>query len=129
MATKRFLRLENKLGSFPEMKQQYVDFITEYIELGHCKVISEIDDRETNFMPHHCVLKPTSSTTRLRVVFDASAQPSTGVSLNDMLMIGPVIQDDLFSIILRFRTLKYVFTADISKMYRQVGELGVKRTT
>lgn len=35
-------------------------------------------------------------------------------------MIGPTVQQDLFSIILRIRMYKYVFTADIIKMYRQV---------
>lgn len=56
----------------------------------------------------------------MRVVFDASAKSSTNVSLNDLLMVGPVVQDDLFAIIMRFRTFKYAFTADLSKMYRQV---------
>ncbi|XP_063991168.1 uncharacterized protein LOC135169799 [Diachasmimorpha longicaudata] len=34
-------------------------------------------------------------------------------------MIGPTIQDDLFSLVLRFRFHKYVLTGDIEKMYRQ----------
>lgn len=94
-AIRRFERLENRLNACPEIKKQYIDFINEYIELGHCKVLIEIDhndsDGETYVMPHKCVLKPTSSTTRLRVVFDPSPKTTTGVSLNDMLMIGPAI--------------------------------------
>lgn len=35
-------------------------------------------------------------------------------------MAGPTIQQDLFSILTRFRLHKYVITADIEKMYRQV---------
>lgn len=35
-------------------------------------------------------------------------------------MVGPTVQQDLLSIILRFRTFKFVFTADITKMYRQI---------
>jgi hypothetical protein len=39
---------------------------------------------------------------------------------HDNLLGGPVIQDDLFSILIRFRTHRYVITADIEKMYRQI---------
>ena len=34
--------------------------------------------------------------------------------------MGPTIQQDLYSIVLRFRTYQIAFTADIAKMYRQV---------
>ena len=40
--------------------------------------------------------------------------------MNDMLMVGPTIQQDLISIELRFRLHMYAMTADISKMYRQI---------
>lgn len=72
------------------------------------------------YLPHHCVLKTTSETTKLRVVFDGSCRSTSGVSLNDVLVVGPTVQQDLFSIILRFRTFKIAFTADITKMYRQI---------
>jgi hypothetical protein len=42
------------------------------------------------------------------------------VSLNDLLMTGPKIQDDLFDIIQRFRLHRIVMSADIAKMYRQI---------
>ncbi|XP_071044156.1 uncharacterized protein [Parasteatoda tepidariorum] len=66
------------------------------------------------------VLKPDSKTTKLRVVFDASAKTTNGCSLNDLLCKGGVIQDELFSIMLRFRKHIYAFTADIEKMFRQI---------
>ncbi|XP_077278038.1 uncharacterized protein LOC143906111 [Temnothorax americanus] len=72
------------------------------------------------YMPHHAVIKDSSHTTKVRVVFDASAKTSNGISLNDTLMVGPTIQDKLFSHLIRFRTYNYVITADIEKMYRQV---------
>lgn len=71
-------------------------------------------------MPHHAVIKQASNTTKLRVVFDASAKTNNGVSLNDVLMAGPSIQKGLFAHLIRFRTYNYVITADIEKMYRQV---------
>lgn len=71
------------------------------------------------YIPHHCILKD-STTTKLRIVFDASSRSSSGISLNDAMLAGPVVQTDLFIILLRFRSFRYALTADIEKMYRQV---------
>lgn len=121
-AEKRFYALERRLERAPEMKKMYVDFINEYLSLGHCRVVNEVDSSTDGayYLPHHCVVKLDSSTTKLRVVFDASAKSTTDVSLNDVMMIGPTVQDSLFDIVLRFRMYKYAFTADVSKLYRQV---------
>lgn len=66
------------------------------------------------------MLREDSSTTKLRTVFDCSAVTSTGKSLNDIQHIGPTVQDDLLTILIRFRQYKFVVTSDIEKMYRQV---------
>uniref|UniRef100_A0A182PX52 Peptidase aspartic putative domain-containing protein n=1 Tax=Anopheles epiroticus TaxID=199890 RepID=A0A182PX52_9DIPT len=65
-------------------------------------------------IPHSCVIKPDSTTTKLRVVFDASAR-----SIKVLQAVGPVIQPDLIHIWLEFRTHTVVATADIIKMYGQ----------
>lgn len=70
-------------------------------------------------IPHHSVLRLQSSTTKLRVVFDASARTSTNISLNEILMVGPTIQQELVITILSFRLHKFGLSADICKMYRQ----------
>ncbi|GBM40967.1 hypothetical protein AVEN_250296-1 [Araneus ventricosus] len=72
------------------------------------------------FLPHQGVLRPSSITTKFRVVFDASAKTTNGFSLNDLLCAGGVLQDDLFSILIRFRKHQYAFTEDISEMFRQI---------
>ena len=54
------------------------------------------------------------------MVFDDSVKTRNGLSLNDVLMNGPTIQDKLFEHLLRFRTYVYVLIADIEKMYRQI---------
>ncbi|XP_062704584.1 uncharacterized protein LOC134286901 [Aedes albopictus] len=124
IATRRFLTLERRLNANPQLKQAYSDFIEEYHRLGHMEDVTDSEDLETNalsyYLPHHCVVRPDSLTTKLRVVFDASCATSTGVSLNDGLMVGPVVQDDLVSITLRFRMSRYAIVSDIEKMYRQI---------
>ncbi|XP_062714255.1 uncharacterized protein LOC134291019 [Aedes albopictus] len=121
IATKRFLALERRLEANPELKTQYHQFIREYEQLGHMKQVgSEDPDFPIYFLPHHAVLKLDSTTTKLRVVFDASCKTSTGVSLNDALMVGPVVQDDLLAIQLRFRLHRIAVVADVEKMYRMI---------
>ncbi|XP_029054823.2 uncharacterized protein LOC114882114 [Osmia bicornis bicornis] len=117
-ALNRFLSLERKFKRDPELKREYSDVIKEYLDLGH---MSEVESRDTEgfYLPHYAVIKPTSTTTKVRVVFDGSAKSSTGLSLNDTLMTGPTIQDDIFALLIRFRTHAYVLTGDIEKMYRQ----------
>lgn len=115
--------LENRFKRDPNLRDQYVQFMDEYLQLGHMKLVTDkkqIADQYTYYIPHHAVYKESSTTTKLRVVFNASKATSTGISLNDKLLVGPTVQDDLTSILMRFRTHKYALTADIAKMYRQI---------
>lgn len=124
IATRRFLALERRLSSNPTVKSAYTAFMNEYKELQHMTEVSETNEATTSsssyYLPHHCIVRPDSTTTKLRVVFDASCASESGTSLNDALMIGPTIQDDLVTILLRFRMPKFAMVADIEKMYRQI---------
>lgn len=51
-------------------------------------------------------------------MFDASCKTTSGYSLNDTLLVGPIVQEDLLTIILRFRTYAIAIVADVEKMYR-----------
>ncbi|XP_036148476.1 uncharacterized protein LOC118647531 [Monomorium pharaonis] len=119
-AQKRFYA-ERRLQKDSNLKMKYTQFLKKYIELGHMERVEDSMVTEPGYyLPHHPVLKDASQTTKCRVVFDASCKTSTGVSLNDALMVGPVLQPELLDIILRFRTWQFVVTADVEKMYRQV---------
>jgi hypothetical protein len=109
MALKRFNSVEKRLNQNPPLKCDYTHFINEYLHLEHMILVSPYVPEDNNhvnqyFLPHHAVINELSSTTRVRVVFDGSAKTTTGISLNDMLMVGPTVQQDLFSIITRLRT-------------------------
>ena len=72
------------------------------------------------YAPHYCVFKDSRTTTKLRVVFDASAKTTFRISLNDKVMLGPTVQKDLFSIVTCFQMHQVKLSADIAKMYHHV---------
>ena len=125
IALKRFKVLEQKLSANPELITDYVNFMREYEALDHMQQAPNIPSEGQRFyyMPHHAVLKQQSTTTRTRVVFDASCQSDNGVSLNATLCVGPTVQQDLLSIVTRFLTHQVALTADVAKVYRQMKEI------
>ncbi|XP_073944720.1 uncharacterized protein [Choristoneura fumiferana] len=122
IATKRFMQLEKRFAKDPQLKTRYSDVIKEYLELGHMERVSEEDKLKPDavYLPHHAVIREDKTTSKLRVVFDASCPGSNGVSLNQDLLVGPTLQPDLRHIILKWRLHPICLVADIVKMYRQV---------
>jgi hypothetical protein len=93
----------------------------EYKDLGHMEPVTSQEVKDLRYyLPQHPVFKETSSTTKTRIVFDGGAKTSNGLSLNDTLQVGATVQQDLYSIVLRFRTHQVCITADIAKMYCQI---------
>ncbi|XP_058448668.1 uncharacterized protein LOC131428639 [Malaya genurostris] len=120
IATKRLEQIERKLAKNHQLKGQYHFFLREYLEAGHMSLAKTPAPVGSVYLPHHCVLKESSTTTKCRVVFDASAKTTSSKSLNDVLMSGPVLQDSLIDILLRFRFPVIALTGDIQQMYRMV---------
>lgn len=130
MASNRFFQLHRRLQRNEELKNRYSAAIQEYFDLNqivpasssegqHLTVTSANKPTFTScVLAHHAIIKEESLTTKVRVVFDASARTSNGRSLNDNLCIGPVLQNNLPAIIMNWRLYPFVFIADIQKMYR-----------
>ncbi|XP_033318735.1 uncharacterized protein LOC117216263 [Bombus bifarius] len=119
-AMSRLASLHRRFQRDNQYETAYSTLIQEYLDLGHMTKINT--DQSTDhgyYLSHHGVIKESSDTTKLWVVFDGSASSTTGVSLNDALHTGPKLQEDLRNILLRFRSFQYVLTGDIEKMYRQ----------
>ncbi len=120
-ALKRFLHLERKLSQDDNLCLEYTRCMSDYISNGYMREINEnLDKNVSYYIPHHAVCKEFSTTTKTRIVFDASMKTSSGVSLNDILYKGPVIQHEMLSQLVCVRIPKYVFTADVAKMYFQI---------
>ncbi|XP_073835806.1 uncharacterized protein [Musca autumnalis] len=119
------LRMEKTLEKNPDLASEYISVLSEYLTLGHMSptTSSEIieNDRFLSFyLPHHAIVKPERTSTKVRVVFNASKRTESGQSLNDILYTEPTLQNDLMNIVLKWRFFKYVFNGDIQKMYRQI---------
>ena len=104
--------------------ESFQQVVQEYLDLGHAQLVPmpalQLPPEYSYYMPMHGVVKESSSTTKLRVVFDASAKTTSGISLNDTLMVGPTLYPNITDILLRFRTYPVAVSSDISKMYRAV---------
>jgi Pao retrotransposon peptidase/Family of unknown function (DUF5641)/Protein of unknown function (DUF1759)/Putative peptidase (DUF1758)/Integrase core domain/Integrase zinc binding domain/Reverse transcriptase (RNA-dependent DNA polymerase) len=123
-AKRRFLSLEKRFEKNLELFNEYKNFINTYIQMDHARYVplklqNSLHENKY-FIPHLCVIRENSVSTRLRVVFDASCPTTSGLSLNDITLKGYQIQPELFDILCRFRLTKFAIVSDVIKMYRQI---------
>jgi len=112
VALRRLSALEWRFQADTTLRTEHTRIIEEYLKLNYLSEVTDPDDH-WYYMPHHAVTKESNNTTKVCIVFDASVKSDAGISLNDMLLVDPIIQDKLFTHLIRFRTYKYVITADI----------------
>lgn len=120
-----FFSNETKLARNSYLTKEYQSFMREYEELNHIEKVSPVETNESQkvYFPYHPVIKETSQTTKVRVVFNASRTSSNDTLLNDYLMVGPKLQTDLFALILRWRSHKFVYVTDIAKMFQHPSDV------
>ncbi|XP_060854879.1 uncharacterized protein LOC132932505 [Metopolophium dirhodum] len=116
-ALNQLYNLERRLEKDSELYTAYRAFMDDYRSLGHMKLAAEPGKY---FIPHHPVVKRCNEEMKIHAVFDASATFSSGVSLNDCFGPVPKLQTEIGDVLLRSRLHKFVFTADIPKMYHQI---------
>ena len=119
----RLASLSRKLDRDPKLGEEYNLALREMEANG---VITEVpqeeavSDNPTFYLPHRPVVKESSTSTRVRPVFDASATDRNGLSLNDCLEVGPNLIPNLCEVLLRFRRWKFAVTGDIRKAFLQI---------
>lgn len=106
------------LKKHPAKASLYREAMEEMIQSGHLEQIPW--NKAKNILPHSGVYKPDHLTTKLRIVFDGSAKTRNGRSLNDVMMTGLKLQSDICVILMRFRQHPHAFSADVTKMFRQI---------
>ena len=110
----------------PELIQEYHRIIEDQISQGIVERVhaeqSEVNESKTvHYLPHHGVIRRDRETTKLRIVYDGSANPpGHNHSLNDCLQTGPNYTPQLFDTLVKFRWHKIGRTADIEKAFLMV---------
>lgn len=113
LSLKRLTGLLRRLRQSPEVFQQYDKVIRDQLDKGIVEIVNEtkIQNGVVHYLPHDPVVRSDKSTTKLRIVYDASAK-SNGSSLNDCLYAGPKFGQNIMDILLRFRTHRIALAAE-----------------
>ena len=121
LSLRRLQGLLRRLRQTPAILQEYDDIIRDQIRKGIVQVVTNstpTSDR-VHYLPHHAVIRSDKTTTKLRIVYDASSR-SDGPSLNDCLYTGPKFDQRILNILLRFRSYRVALTADIEKAFLMI---------
>lgn len=115
-ALNRLSSLRRSLERKPVMKEHFFAFMEKVFQNNHAEVAPPLKENEERwYLPFFGVYHPRKPG-NIRVVFDSSAQDS-GVSLNDVLLTGPDLNNTLLWVLIRFRKEAVAVTADIQQMY------------
>ena len=121
VAKKRLLGLKVKLTKNNWLYNEYQKILNEQSNLG---IIEECQYNEseinTYYMPHRPIIRQDKSTTKIRIVFDASSKDKNEKSLNECLFSGPNLNPNILDIILRFRLHQIAFVSDIERAFLQI---------
>ena len=109
-------KLKKKLSQNRNNLTEYDNVMKDQLKSGIIeKVGGPGNPGKVMYLPHQAVIHKDHSSTKLRVVFDASAK-KVGPSLNDAMYKGPCLTPLLFDVLVRFRLNPIGIIADIEKL-------------
>ena len=120
VAETRLRHLKRKLSNDETLHEQYTTTVEKYIADGHARRLAAKEMTDVDglwYLPHHPVFKKSNSS-KCRVVFDCAATYQ-GTSLNDAILQGPNMMNNLAGVLIRFRTEPVAVVADIEAMFHQ----------
>ena len=122
LSLRRLEGLLKRLRQTPDVQKKYDDTIREQIQTEIVEDVPPENKRsvQVHYLPHHAVIHADKSTTKLRIVYDASAKANGTPSLNECLHVGPKFNQKLLDILIRFRAHRVAVTADIEKAFLMV---------
>ena len=123
LALGRLKSILQQLVKIPTLLEKYDAIIKEQLNKGIIEQVT--DDSEVgplkHYIPHHLVITPLKSTTKVRIVYDASAKTRQGnKSLNECLYRCPIILPSLFGLLLRFRLSPIGMVSDVEKAFLNI---------
>ncbi|XP_071491771.1 uncharacterized protein [Diadema antillarum] len=126
LAEARLRYLKRKLERDDVLREKYTSTMSEYIDKGYAEIVeteatspeSEVEAEDVVwYLPHHPVFHPHKPG-KARVVFDCAAQFG-GTSLNEQLVQGPDLTNNLAGVLMRFRQDHVAVMGDIESMFHQ----------
>ncbi|XP_045027087.1 uncharacterized protein LOC123470617 [Daphnia magna] len=122
-ALRRLFSIKKKFFHNSNFAERYKAVIDDYVANGFARPLKESELKVTFgrnwYLPHLGVVNPRKPE-KVRVVFDASAQ-FQGVALNEVLLKGPNLINDIGATLLLFRQKSVSLSGDIQQMFLQVG--------
>jgi len=104
------------------VRKEYDKIIEEQLEMGIIeKVPEEVSGKRVFYMPHKPVVREGATSTKVRMVFDASSKPSReAYSINECMNPGPTLQPLLWDIMIRSRMSPVCVVGDVTKAFLQI---------
>ena len=120
-AEDRLYSLEKHLQRRPDVAEKYCQVMEANKAKGYVRKLEpgEIDDGPSWYLPHFPVVREDKETTKVRIVYDSAARYG-GVNLNDTMLPGPKLQQDVFDVLLHFCSNPVALVADLTEMFSQV---------
>ena len=120
-AEDRLYSLERHLKRKPDVAEKYCQVLETNVTKGYIRKLEpgEVDDGPSWYLPHFPVVREDKKTTKMRLVHDSAARYG-GISLNDTMLPGPKLQQDIFDVLLRFRRNPLALEADLKEKFSQV---------
>ena len=125
-AMARFNGVKNSLQRNPVKDKLYREAIKQMLDNHEIeKVDINVNDakdmtKEYFFLPHHAVINESKETTKCRIVFNGSAKDPRGISLNDTLLPGKKLHQDIPKVVNGFRKGAVAIQSDLRRMFYQV---------
>lgn len=118
----RLKSLQTRLREHPELLKAYDKNISDLLQASTIEVAPRTPTGKVHYLPHHGVITPDKTTTKLRMVIDGSAKSKTFLkSLNEQLLKGPLLLSDLVGMLIRFRCCPIAIISDIEKAFLNIG--------
>ena len=105
LSANRLQGLLRRLKQEPAILEEYDRILQDQLNKGIIEAIQPDDTPPgaVHYLPHHAVFRWDKTTTKVHVVYDASARSANGPSLNDCLLKGPKFNQLIFDLLVRFR--------------------------
>ena len=104
-----------------DLYEEYNAIIEEQLQQGIIEAAPEVPMGNGFYIPHKAVVKKEAESTKVRIVYDASArEDATKPSLNDCLHPGPPLQNQLWDILVKSRFNPVLLMGDLRKAFLQI---------